>query len=193
MGELNDVPTRINKVEGAAGQVKLSGGPGLPETWGDLGSLTVPWTLESKLTPAGAANLDWASLAAHDIWLVVVHIKHDAGINAFYLRLNNDGGANYNYVDRTGVNLTANAAQNQIQIVSVGTDGFVDGQILIGGKTTGAGLFTHPLAFFGTGWAYDQLQLQGADWRSNADVSRITLYPAAGNITGTAALYYIDW
>lgn len=34
MGELNPVPMRINKVEGAAGQVKLSGGPGVLESWG---------------------------------------------------------------------------------------------------------------------------------------------------------------
>lgn len=34
MGELNTIPMRINGVEGAAGQVKLSGGPGVLETWG---------------------------------------------------------------------------------------------------------------------------------------------------------------
>lgn len=34
MGELNTIPMRINGVEGAAGQVKLSGGPGATETWG---------------------------------------------------------------------------------------------------------------------------------------------------------------
>lgn len=34
MGELNTVPMRINKIEGAAGQVKLSGGAGAIETWG---------------------------------------------------------------------------------------------------------------------------------------------------------------
>ncbi len=33
MGELNAVPMRINRVEGAAGQVKVSGGPGVLETW----------------------------------------------------------------------------------------------------------------------------------------------------------------
>ncbi len=34
MGELNAVPMRINGVEGAAGQVKISGGPGVLETFG---------------------------------------------------------------------------------------------------------------------------------------------------------------
>lgn len=34
MGELNTVPMRINRAEGAAGQVKISGGAGVLETWG---------------------------------------------------------------------------------------------------------------------------------------------------------------
>ena len=34
MGEENAVPMRINGVEGAAGEVKISGGPGVLETWG---------------------------------------------------------------------------------------------------------------------------------------------------------------
>ena len=33
MGEANDVPRKINKVEGAAGQVITSGGPDVLETW----------------------------------------------------------------------------------------------------------------------------------------------------------------
>ncbi len=34
MGDQNTKPRRINKVEGAAGQVILSGGPGVLENWG---------------------------------------------------------------------------------------------------------------------------------------------------------------
>ncbi|MBA7615676.1 hypothetical protein ES703_22961 [subsurface metagenome] len=34
MGQVNTIPRRINGVEGAAGEVMLSGGPGVLETWG---------------------------------------------------------------------------------------------------------------------------------------------------------------
>lgn len=34
MGQDNDVPRRINGVEGAAGETIISGGPGVVETWG---------------------------------------------------------------------------------------------------------------------------------------------------------------
>lgn len=41
MGELNTAPMKINKVEGAANEVKESGGPGINESWGTSGGATV--------------------------------------------------------------------------------------------------------------------------------------------------------
>ena len=40
MGELNTVPMKINGVEGASGQMKVSGGPGAVETWKTPGGIS---------------------------------------------------------------------------------------------------------------------------------------------------------
>ena len=52
MGEVNAVPMRINGVEGAAGQVKISGGPGVLETWGMVATkeFFVPVTFGNEMT-----------------------------------------------------------------------------------------------------------------------------------------------
>ena len=51
MGDQNAKPRRINKVEGAVGQVIKSGGPGVLETWGAAGGDAVI-TVAADNTPA---------------------------------------------------------------------------------------------------------------------------------------------
>lgn len=55
MGEVNTVPMRINGVEGAAGQVKTSGGAGVLETW------TTPVNAAGAVAAVEAAGLALAS------------------------------------------------------------------------------------------------------------------------------------
>lgn len=53
MGELNTKPIRINGVEGAAGQVKVSGGPGVLETWGAPADVALNNAPGTNLTGSG--------------------------------------------------------------------------------------------------------------------------------------------
>ena len=55
MGQDNTVPRRINKAEGAAGQVMVSGGPGVNESWADpTKEFFVPVTWEDNGAWSGA-------------------------------------------------------------------------------------------------------------------------------------------
>jgi len=58
MGELNAVPMRINNVEGAAGQVKLSGGPGVLETWGSPADVALNNAPGTNDTGSGLITID---------------------------------------------------------------------------------------------------------------------------------------
>lgn len=76
MGELNTVPMRINGVEGAAGQVKKSGGPGVLETWGaaidaagavtacEAAGLSLASGKNIKLIANLTSNQTWSGLTA---------------------------------------------------------------------------------------------------------------------------------
>ena len=49
MGELNNQPMKINGVEGAVGQVKVSGGPGVLEIWEDPAGAVIESTIVSDV------------------------------------------------------------------------------------------------------------------------------------------------
>ncbi len=71
MGELNAVPMRINGVEGAAGQAKLSGGPDVLETWGNVvdGPAAIAAIEAAGLDLASGARINITSiLTANDTW-----------------------------------------------------------------------------------------------------------------------------
>lgn len=58
MGELNTSSRRINKVEGAAGQLIKSGGPGVVETWESLPSGVVYPLVNTYISGTGTAGVD---------------------------------------------------------------------------------------------------------------------------------------
>ncbi len=71
MGELNTVPMRINGVEGAAGQVKVSGGPGVLESWASLAPTIVPKTIAEVVRNSTVLQADdelLYAITANSVW-----------------------------------------------------------------------------------------------------------------------------
>lgn len=69
MGEQNTVPMRINKVEGAAGEVKVSAGPGAVETWELLATEAVAAAEAAGLALSSGKNIKLiANLTADNTW-----------------------------------------------------------------------------------------------------------------------------
>ncbi len=90
MGEENAAPMRINGVEGAAGEVKISGGPGVLESWGAVATkeFFVPVTGGTEMATSGliiGARIDASNKQA----LVGCHIPHDFSsiVEAVIIRL----------------------------------------------------------------------------------------------------------
>lgn len=119
MGEVNAVPIRINGVEGAAGQVKLSGGSGVLETWGvpptrtiDTGSYTGNDAVDRQITTGFKCSLviiikstfdkQWTALVASCVCHAVVdpfhtsveHLVRLHASNGFYVSGDTIAGAN---------------------------------------------------------------------------------------------------
>ena len=57
MGQKNTVPRRINRVEGAAGQIIVSQGPGVLEAWGYPGGLSLVAALPTNLSWSGITTI----------------------------------------------------------------------------------------------------------------------------------------
>ncbi|GAH36735.1 unnamed protein product [marine sediment metagenome] len=143
MGQDNIVPRRIDGVEGVAGQVMVSGGPGVVESWGAMPAAV--WTLHSTLSPAGVATISSAALAAHDLWMVILDITFDVGAITeciLSLRLNADAGNNYGSMYADAVVIINAVGQNHIMIGSTSRGATVNdaiiAQLLIRGKTPSA-------------------------------------------------------
>ena len=80
MGQANTLPRRINGVEGVAGQVMVSGGPGVVESWADRAALTVGKVeVFSGNSPVGWTDLDLSGTVGANPALVVLEIWNSGG------------------------------------------------------------------------------------------------------------------
>lgn len=183
MGELNTVPMRINGVEGVAGEVKISGGPGVLETWGAAGGGA--FTEIGDTTLGGpAASISFAGIAAgYAFFMVIFSNLYGDGVanQTIQMTFNGDGGNNYD--SSPAFHATAFIGCN-----SVGTTGgeqrHLSGVIYINNRASYQKVATLLL----TAWFGDDNDVtpfnMGGKWRNVADeIATITFTLSAGNFT----------
>lgn len=192
MGELNAVPMRINKGEGAAGQVKVSGGPGVLETWGTpvVGAFT---EIGDIILGAPAASIEFSGIAAgYAVFLLIWHDVYGDNAAEQQLRLtfNSDGGANYDFIikDFSGTGTTSNAQT----FIHIGNCGDTDGNELhSNGFLLLLNRATSEKVGIGTGVNFKKGGVDVEDllsyhlenkWRNVADeIDTVTITPSVGN------------
>lgn len=195
MGQDNTVPRRINKVEGAAGEVMVSSGPGVVESWGAQPTAGI-WTFAETLSPAGVATITSSNFAAHDLWQIIVDVQLlNAGETDLCLRINAQAGAIYAHRYLTGAGLAEAGGQNEIIIGSTLLNvGATVGTLLIAGKPKGTGV-TEFLGVVGnivSGYASIK-SLLTAVCNLAADLQSVTIFARVGNMTGTIKIYHRDY
>lgn len=149
------------------------------------------WKYYNRISVSGGASIDFQNLPNHDMWLIMFELTCTDNTNLNF-RINNDGGNNYDYREKDNVGLVAATGQTQIRATRVNPGAASIGQLFLNGKRKGTNNEITVSAQIAP-WDHIATELQNGIYQASANVSRLTLYPAAGTITGTAELYYKDW
>jgi hypothetical protein len=167
-----------------------------------------PWTLLSTTTLSSAGTFDVSSISGsyNDLILVLIARGADAGSNdRFYLRFNNDSGANY-MTERqvtVGTSATAPANDNAQQQMEVGRTAATTGlanffgytEIVVYGYTSTTwlkSLLYHSLSALTAAAGGQTTITGGGTWNSTAAITRVQLYGqnTANLVTGSQLRIY---
>lgn len=161
------------------------------EDQGGAGGAAI-WTLQEKKIFSAEASKTFSSLPTKDLWLLI-WVGYAAGNDYYQMRMNGDSGNKYNQRHLTGNNIAQLTGQNRFKILEC-RQSYDVMYILIGGKRRTSAKDAVPVTLLGSSGIRQQaLQLTNGWYEAGADViSSIELY-SGQNLTGAAALYYLDW
>lgn len=148
--------------------------------------LATGWKLVSTAAFTTESNISLTSLTSRKKFkLRIVALGSQA--SSIFMKLNNDGGANYDVIDISAAVITQNQNQTSCKIGAYTNATFPTViEITFSGTTNNPAIAIKNSSGDGTNVG----MMQGASYDGAADITRIDFYPGAGTITGQYALYY---
>lgn len=155
------------------------------------------WSKYSHDALATAANWDKTSLPTHDLWRIMFELmSDDQNDSALNLRINNISAVgSYGYVYHSHNAVANNGWATEIMVTHIGNDrAAAIGSPVIHGKRKGTDYLAVAGQWEASRW-YEAtpVLLYATFFVATADVSRLTLFPTAGTMSGDVDLWYKDW
>jgi len=145
--------------------------------------------LETK-TLAATASADFTSISSSYKYFILIFevLSSEAGTTNLLMRCNNDSGNNYDLSYHTNAAVSQSINQSAFVLSQFDSGQSTAGQLTIPQKARGSTLAVPIGAVIGGEPSYNQM-LGGKYQTASGDISRLTVYPSAGTLTGTASLY----